>query len=180
MGGINQNPNEELDLVPHLSELYTISGDVARGEYQINAQTNSVRLNEQELVKSYWQTLSGEARVGFIGLFLTLIGGAWTIGTKLTKRILLIKGAKKHPVIPPPPIGCFVCVMQSGIIVAGELACEPGFFFPFYLLHNARRKMHSSDQWDDEIIKEIRIRASHVEQSYFLREISSPNRKEIV
>ena len=67
-----------------------------------------------------------------------------------------------------PQKGSYVCVTDSGYIICGTLISKPGFWFPFFVLSNARRKYKDKDFWEEKSIAQIHIKASRVEQTYFV------------
>jgi hypothetical protein len=156
---------------------FVINSHITDGVYDISGNTSSAVLNGQQLVKSKWETLPEYLQAGLFGTLLSIIGGLWAFRHRLWNFITPKKVEESISKVSPPPSGSFVCVTQSGDVIAGELIRGPSFFFPYYLLRNTRHKKQHKEEWSAEIIGEIRVRASLVEQSYMLGESEATVKK---
>lgn len=139
------------ELVSHSANKFDITGD-----------TNSLILNNEELVKSAWYTLPEYIQAGLFGLLLTLISGIWALRSTIWRWLSF------NFFDVSMPKGSFVCVTNSGMVIAGELFQKPRKNYPYYLIKNARRKLKSSDHWEKDMIAEIKVREDSIEQTYVL------------
>lgn len=149
-------------------ESYGVFGNIESAEYELSGTTNSVVLNNEQLVRSLWDKTPDYLKSALVGAVLAGIGGAWTfrksIWAAIKSLMLFLNSSDPQKSMK----GSFVCVTDTGMIIVGELSRKPSKNYPFFLIKNARRKFKPSDQWDEEIISEIKIRADAVEQSYVL------------
>jgi hypothetical protein len=147
---------------------YAVFGNIKTAEYEISGTTTGIILNNEQLVKSFWDKLPDYLKSALFGVFLAGIGAIWkfrnSIWTAMKSFVLFWRSADSKN----PTKGSFVCVTNTGMMIAGDLSRKPGKNYQYYLIRNARRKFRLSDQWDTEIIPEIKIRADAVEQSYVL------------
>lgn len=138
-----------------------ITGDGRDAPLEISGFATDVILNGDQIGKVPWNGLPEYLPASLTGLVITLIGALFTRKQTLVSNFLIFENRK-------PPKGSFVCETRSGATIAGKLSRKPGKNYPFYLLKHARRKPPQSDQWEKDLIAEIKIREDAVEQTYFL------------
>lgn len=145
---------------------YAVFGNIESAEYEVSGTTNGIVLNNDQLVKSLWDKTPDYIKSALVGALLAGIGGIWTFRKSIwnTTRllVLVLNSSDPRKLIK----GSFVCVTDTGMMIAGKLSRKPNKKYPFYLIKNARRKFNLSAEWEEEIIPEIKIRADAVEQSY--------------
>jgi len=149
--------------------LYFISSSlrsVPDNKFEVSGIATNIILNNEEKIKPRWYDLPDYVQAGLFTLLVSVVGGLLSLRQSLGKWFLLLLPFMKSEFNLPR--GSFVLVMNSGFIIAGELSRKPAKNFPFYLLKNARRKQSLSDDWEKEVIAEIKIRADAVDQSYVM------------
>lgn len=143
---------------------YFLDGDLDKNTLTINGTTSRVIYRKQEYGLSNWQKLPGYAQGGIFTLLLGLITGTIEIVRSNIQKRRTTKTIHRYE----PPKGSFVCVTDSGYLICGSLISKPGFWFPYFILSNVRRKHKDEDVWEEKAIAQIQIKASRIEQTYFI------------
>lgn len=140
----------------------------AKNNTEITGEARSLLLNDEDLGKAPWYSLPDYVQAGLFGLLISLLGGLWAVRGLIGRQIIL--AIPFWTLIDPtqPPQGSFVCVTNSGMVIAGELVKKPSRNYPYYLIKNARRRIQVSDKWEKQVISEIKIGKDAIEQSYYL------------
>jgi hypothetical protein len=133
------------------------------GHYEISGVANSITLNGDELNKAPWYNLPDYIQAGLFGFLLSVIGGIWATNAQIYTGIISFLGINKNS----PEYGDLICVMNSGIIIAGQVILECQKDTSHIVLRNAKQKMNLSSGWEKETIDEITVRIDTIEQSYF-------------
>jgi hypothetical protein len=168
LGGVTKINDENLVFksTPFLPDSYAVFGKIEFAEYEISGATTGLLLNDEQIVKSSWAKLPNYIQSALFGLLLTVVGSLWKFRDSIKSHIKMIIPGFKAEELQEPEKGSFICITDSGMIIAGQLIRKPGKNYSFYLIKNARRKINPSAKWEKEIIPEIKVRADAVEQSY--------------
>lgn len=157
-------PESPVRLLGGHGGLYFLSGNMNKNTLIINGTTSRIVYRKQEYGISNWQKLPAAAQ----GVIFTLLGSTVTSLVVTIRGYFKEKQDKKLRSLFIPQKGNFVCVMDSGYLICGTLVEKPGFWFPYYVLSSAHRKYKNDGAWEEKGIALINIRASRVEQTYFI------------
>lgn len=140
-----------------------IHGDIEKDEITISGTTPRLIYSGKEYSISRWSLLPDYVQTGIFGLVI----GAFSTGIGvLWKRNENRKAKKSGDEAYQPEKGAFVCILDSGYVIAGKLIERPSFFSPYYVIQDAHRKHRDEESWETDIVKQINIKASRVEQHY--------------
>lgn len=165
--------NEELEIplspqgfLNYDYQSFNLSIKPSISKVEISGNASELFYRKQSFGFSRWTQLPGYVQAGVFGLLIGAVpAGVAFLRKRLEKQKTGITEINQFQLGD----GDFVCVLESGGTITGTLVKLPGFFSPYYVLHNAHRKQKDAEEWDREVISEINIKSSRVEQYYFFR-----------
>ena len=141
----------------------SISTNLQNNEIKFAGSAPVIEYRKQRFGVSRWDSMPGYIQTGLFGLLLGAAPVWWGFFRKRT-----IKNIDTNLISDfQPKKDSFICVLNSGYMIAGTLIKEPSFWSPYYVICDAHRKQISEKHWELETIPKINIKASRVEQYYF-------------